>query len=755
MEKVITTFDKSFNDSMSDMEDFHTPARELIQYYWNIGDRGKAFRYCNKAVGEVLTISKTCSQGHCYIARSVSGFLQEFYPAFEGRILAWITNIYDELQTDIREESSGSNTERRQKQFKPVSVTLSNRNPVEFAMIETTYTQTLNLEVLATSGEFALEVKSALKWTFAVLQEHKGSWEGLFDVFCDKAYWSSSGQSPFEAWRPQVTEFNPTRTESYCWTGLFSYACIAELPAACSSSASTTEGLEIDFDLLLSLAAVDRKMVVDDGIILFGFDTALVPLDPPESRRWHFLTTEGRQITPMRVINELDRLNIHYRAKISDCSIIGRVFVGWCSNPVVRINTTEPDAKLTEDVSMASGVPDVKRYETCSKRASAVDISFRIGAIGSMFGLSGGIKREKNFRQVAVVAKRTPTGNFERILDSVCNIPCILWDNSISRAWLLPTVSVLLFASLQYIASKGYTFKRKGADGNFEIAGFQYAQLSADTKRAAVSSLRQNKTLQVDTADGEVIDDEIFFEDIVRDIWIGMSVAENECSDKTNGRRYESDSSLFGYDLKDAIFGTKIHLRALEVTGSIEAWKPLVHVKQTQVIFCKSVGPVITCSSSACSSACCEQESTRGVLSCLFQDLNAFYGECWDISLMTPKLLFDRLRLPIRENFEWIPCSREAFKHLDGDCSRGGVPCACCENLEGLQSITARKPKAKLQRNGPNSPSPMDTNGQIGSINHFMPITVRFGSIFNYRGNSASILQRRLSGIGLSSMFHK
>jgi hypothetical protein len=140
-------------------------------------------------------------------------------------------------------------------------------------------------------------------------------------------------------------------------------------------------------------------------------------------------------------------------------------------------------------------------------------------------------------------------------------------------------VSVLLFASLLYVKWKRYTFKRKGEDGHFEPAAVHYAQASTNAKRAAVSCLRQNMTLQVAAADGYVMDKDIFFEDIVRDIWFEMSRGEDECSSEITGRGHEMANRLLGYDLKEATFGNRIHLRTLKVTGSMESWMPLARVK--------------------------------------------------------------------------------------------------------------------------------------------------------------------------------
>lgn len=61
------------------------------------------------------------------------------------------------------------------------------------------------------------------------------------------------------------------------------------------------DGLNVDFHILLDLAAIDRMVQTDDGVLFYGFDSALVPLRPPESRRWHLYVTKGIQVTPTGV----------------------------------------------------------------------------------------------------------------------------------------------------------------------------------------------------------------------------------------------------------------------------------------------------------------------------------------------------------------------------------------------------------------------------------------------------------------------
>ena len=688
-----------------------------IRYTWKVNkDGATVHKECGGAIGDILTISKIHPNGHCYIARSVSEFLKEFYPAFGEQILDWISKVYKNLGDHTRVRKA------EEQLVNDICITLS-KHPKRALVMARLEPQHLTLRILATCKEFALEVKSALSWMFASLQP-RGDRKGLYSVTLDPT---------LDDWLPRLTKFSSTKTKNYCWINLFRYACISP-PLSNSLYQPAKEGLEIDFDLLVKLAAVDREIKTDVGIILLGFDTALIPLEPPESKCWHFLATDGRQITPNRIKNDIDRLKLPAQSNMSNQYNTGMVYVGWCDNPLVKIGTTESEPRLAEEALMTSGVPDVKKLEELSENVSVAGLSLvsSVGFLGSALGISSGTRRQKMFRQVTVVAKRTPTNNFERVLDSACTSPYILWDNQTQRAWLLPAVSVLLFASLRYVIWKRYTFKRIGGEGTFKSSAFRYAEPSTDAKWAAVSCLRQNRRLLVEAADGLIMDgtdNDIFFEDIVRDIWLGMSEGEDVCSSEITGRKYEPAHSLLGYDLQEAICGPRIHLRTLRILDFMKSWKPLAKVKQVQVVFCRNVGPVITCNSSECSHACCEQQGTQGVLSCLLQDLKYFYGECWNTPPKLPRALQTPPGLPVGDNFEWVPRGSEIFKHLDEIGSIEDAPCACCGKLDRLQSITEIKRRHLKHKFKKSQSDNRERSGPNPFTLPSSPSSLRFGSV--------------------------
>lgn len=76
-----------------------------------------------------------------------------------------------------------------------------------------------------------------------------------------------------------------------CWYSLFDTAIVAMDPRIkCSSQAF----LDIDFNMMLQIAAVEYPVMVDNGLILMGYSTALVPVEDFDHRTilWHLETAK-------------------------------------------------------------------------------------------------------------------------------------------------------------------------------------------------------------------------------------------------------------------------------------------------------------------------------------------------------------------------------------------------------------------------------------------------------------------------------
>lgn len=138
------------------------------------------------------------------------------------------------------------------------------------------------------------------------------------------------------------------------------------------------------------------------------------------------------------------------------------------------------------------------------------------------------------------------------------------------------------------------------------------------------------------------------------------------CSSDVTGKKYPSKKCIFGYDLKEAICRQRISLKSLPVEDCMKSWQPLLREKDIQVIFCTNMGKVVRCGS--LNDDCCTKNYPRGALSCLFQDLKAFYGELWDTHFNQP---LNEAPLLISHKYKLICNSHESVQEEEHRiCSR-------------------------------------------------------------------------------------
>ncbi|RDW57739.1 hypothetical protein BP5796_12540 [Coleophoma crateriformis] len=618
----------------------------------------RIYKECEGVLNDILTVSRVNSSDK-FLAKSVSEILDECYPIYGLEILDWLRTACEQ---SVEIGCSSDNTASFGVES-PVAQTKLHQPPQQF-----TRRQTDNLPVLADDSSAISPIRKTI-----VQGTKYCKIEGHLEA--DRLIWTATTTSE---------EFARKLTDALMWI-LFNLLIPIRIAGQSSSATSAlpnfrkllpqfhdaTEGLEIDFNLLLELAAVDRKIDTDDGSIFFGFDTALIPLAPSESKRWHFLETPGRQIIPARVKRHFkgsrlrDKIGVDYT---------GTVYVGWCSDVVVKIGTENSDGISPNDISMISGACGVKEYEEAVGRSSTKDVSIftRVGFSGSGIGATFGTKKDKKYKQGAVITKRTAKENFERVLDTADSTPCILCDESVHKSWLVSATSVLLLASLRYMKLKNCSLKSEQRDGQPQEAALPY--VNSPTEKPS-SSLRRNQTLLLSDDNGRTIKDIESFDMIVKEIWSEMSEGEDICCGE-NGRKKTKSGSILGYDISDVICARRKELKSVTVSACMKSWEPIALHEKTQIIFGSQFGQVLYCNWGS-ETTRCFTNNVEGTLSCLFTDLRTFYSKSHE-----PRLGISSLS--IGDDHEWIPTG----------CIRSSLArhCSCC-----LQQVFPKKRQAETK----------------------------------------------------------
>lgn len=69
-----------------------------------------------------------------------------------------------------------------------------------------------------------------------------------------------------------------------------------------SEKEDSFHGLEVSFDLMVQLAGVEIPVLIDGGVILVGYQTALVPTRVAGSLiQWHLETASESRLNPFKL----------------------------------------------------------------------------------------------------------------------------------------------------------------------------------------------------------------------------------------------------------------------------------------------------------------------------------------------------------------------------------------------------------------------------------------------------------------------
>jgi hypothetical protein len=673
-----------------------------------------------------LTITKINMDGEYYIARTISEFLSEFFGDLGAPLLEWMSKV-------IAFKTRTANTMVGEKlptiSENDISTTLHqlhlhlDDDSIAAYFADTSIKVTLPT-ISRTNKPLLL---SALSWIVAVFQTPNQEEEGLYMTSCEAKYVDSEGATILSSHRER---FRPGNNKASCWTQLFNYASIAEMPRDLHFKAmDRPEGLEIDFDQLVDLCRASRPWFTEYGVVLFGFDTALIQLKPFESRRWHVVRTQGVLMTPNKL---LEALKPAYPSNVlgrkpeltSVCDAIqsslgsstgtekpkseqlqgeissmkrdshagtanstnfdypeGKVYAGWCDSPTVSIGAMAPNLDILDCLNSPTTVPMVTDPIMALTSVSTVQnftFSARFGFLGNTIGGDFTRGRTRNRIVQATTVRHQASILAQQLLRRAEETPVILWDDTVQRAWLLPGITALLFISI---------CQCQALDLDFE-APLQYVAPSNNSIGPArrcletnwLRRLVSNRYLSRGPTD-------IMFGDIVTDTWASMEMAQAVCKNTTTGRKHVKKGVVFGYGLYDALTTGNIHLRYLnenQFGANIASWEPLARKEELHVIFCRRVGSVIQCANTRCSGTPCGNfcqniAGTRAILSCLLPDLRKYFGHEWEKYSVSGIL-------PVTPGFEWIPTRPEIFTHINRHLPANGV-CECCSELDRLQTI--------------------------------------------------------------------
>jgi len=424
--------------------------------------------------------------------------------------------------------------------------------------------------IVAVSGskEEVLEIAQQLAWLTAVFRIPKHGELCISDVKLKRVGGNRFMLSPLD--------LSPVKNEARsCWHAIFPNGIIAHgfpIPPR-----EQKFGLELPFELMVTLSGVLYPIEYYKGVILKGRSTALIPTgEDQSSTQWHFVSSgsKDKQLLldsiPISVSKGFETLDLDRLRK-------ARTFLGYCRNAEIHLGTVESNYK---NIMRSGTKPEKPRVNIATK------LSILIGSSGSFaFSLGTELTLPRSLRATTMALNLPLRDRLRRAR----NQPLILYDTETKRGWLVPELSVVLHIAHAQIAQqpdlKSEELDRSG-----------YAEISGDGGQAASAAI--SRACEVMLCDEDVDGRPLFFRDMVNKILIALeSRKELRINRKdTSGGRQLIRSGLCGWDFADFVNFDYLHQsREVSIDRSTGgSWNRIASQNPDMIVlFCRNLGEII------------------------------------------------------------------------------------------------------------------------------------------------------------------
>ncbi|KAE8548021.1 hypothetical protein EYB25_009814 [Talaromyces marneffei] len=343
-----------------------------------------------------------------------------------------------------------------------------------------------------------------------------------------------------------------------CWYPLFGNAVVVLKP----SEPFPSEGglLKLSFGALLQLAAVEYPVMVDSGLDLVGYSTALVPIEINNEGQilWHLEISSGNQQLRKP---ELQATKGSWLQKQSLEELqTTEALLGWCSSANIQLGTYR---LKTADVTWSTARVKPTTWHWKGANLQLLAQSAAPLQIGGQVGFSW----ERNFNTI----RFPPGNNYTRCLANSKLESVILYDVTAQRAWLVPLLSayhhmLLIYHEKQFPSGSNpkpipvVAPSSNGASSSFEALSSSGGVIVEGRKEDALA---------------------------IRDVIMGFSINFSKTDVQPPKR-----SHIYGYELLDLVIdSSRSELKTITVDRHGSGWAPLL--KEIPYLFCAELGEAI------------------------------------------------------------------------------------------------------------------------------------------------------------------
>lgn len=266
---------------------------------------------------------------------------------------------------------------------------------------------------------------------------------------------SSCRISYLEAKRKATTGYDPSNSgirlsflllaeplhelEHNCWQQLFRSCFVLEEEGISECLGPLGKGLEMSFDLMVSLAAAEYPVKVQDRVVLVGYHTVLVPTQlEADYIQFHLEVDEQKQINPFNLnYGERPRVTDYMRFKSMRC------FVGWCETAHIKLGTQR--------------LPVTVRYSGAQEKRKTLQMTgFSVGCqVVSAVPIQAGVNGQANFSFVSHRLTFSPASVYSKMLLDASKQVALISDATARRSWLVPKLSLILHMAHAWVIENG------------------------------------------------------------------------------------------------------------------------------------------------------------------------------------------------------------------------------------------------------------------------------------------------------------
>jgi hypothetical protein len=305
---------------------------------------------------------------------------------------------------------------------------------------------------------------------------------------------------------------------------------------------------------MVQLAAVEIPVFVDGGIVLVGYQTALVPISVSDnSIQWHLETNKTGPINPYNL--EITQKG-WFKHQDWETFKNTRCFVGWC--PFVHINLGT--SILADEVCWSDS-----KTQKRTLRWSGISLG---GQAITANPVQIGITAQANFSFTTNKINFTPSNNFAKLLKYTSKEVAAIIDCRRGRSWLAPKLSLMLHMAHAWSA-------RNGIDPD----PVPYAMPCHDGSQAE-AALRDSGDLLLL---GQGVD--AF---TLRQLMLGLNVnlhrSRHQTEDAGNGK-------IFGFEFMDIVCEPPMggNMKRVNIKSQGRCWFSIVN-KADAVVVCADLG---------------------------------------------------------------------------------------------------------------------------------------------------------------------